>query len=192
MTAHAQALCWKGSSRHESVPRSVAILRYSGYMARGVCALQSSSFNLSLPLDVPCMMHCRVVPVPKSNDPSLPSNYRPISILSIASKLLERLNCSSHYLSSPLWILPHLPWTMGLSTWKINHGARFSWQLCMISCCKAIIESSLLRIFQATWEKLLVVFPTDLYSSTSVLTHTVFLLKIRHENNNIALASPNF
>ena len=32
----------------------------------------------------------RVVPVPKSSDHSSPSNYRPISILSILSKLLER------------------------------------------------------------------------------------------------------
>ena len=48
-TAHAQALCWKGSSHHETatyVPHSAAILRKSGYMARGVCALQSSSYNM--------------------------------------------------------------------------------------------------------------------------------------------------
>ena len=32
----------------------------------------------------------RIVPVPKSGDMSSPSNYRPISILSIVSKLLER------------------------------------------------------------------------------------------------------
>ena len=32
----------------------------------------------------------RVVPVPKSNDLSAPSNYRPISILSIISKIMER------------------------------------------------------------------------------------------------------
>ena len=33
----------------------------------------------------------RVVPVPKSTDMSKPSNYRPISILSIISKILERI-----------------------------------------------------------------------------------------------------
>ena len=42
---HAQAQFWKGSSSHETaMPLSVAILRYSGYRAHGVCALQSSSF----------------------------------------------------------------------------------------------------------------------------------------------------
>ena len=49
-TTHAQARCWKGSSRHETatcVPQSVAILRYSGYRARGVCALQSSSYYMN-------------------------------------------------------------------------------------------------------------------------------------------------
>ena len=39
-TAHAQAWCWKGLSRHETaMPQSVAILRYGGYRARRVCAL---------------------------------------------------------------------------------------------------------------------------------------------------------
>ena len=46
-TAHAQALYWKGSSGHETaLLQSVAVLRYSGYRARGVCALQSSSYGL--------------------------------------------------------------------------------------------------------------------------------------------------
>ena len=41
---HVQAQCWKGSSGYKTaMPQSVAVLRYSGYRARGVCALQSSS-----------------------------------------------------------------------------------------------------------------------------------------------------
>ena len=32
----------------------------------------------------------RIVPIPKASDPSSPTNYRPVSILSIVSKLLER------------------------------------------------------------------------------------------------------
>ena len=32
------------------MPQSVAVLRYSGYRARGVCALQSSSFYCFLEL----------------------------------------------------------------------------------------------------------------------------------------------
>ena len=32
----------------------------------------------------------RVVPIPKGGDPESPANYRPISILSILSKLLEK------------------------------------------------------------------------------------------------------
>ena len=34
------------------MPPSVAILRYSGYRARGVCALQSSGFNKPTPLHI--------------------------------------------------------------------------------------------------------------------------------------------
>ena len=34
--------------------------------------------------------HARIVPIPKKGDLSLPENYRPISILSLLSKLLER------------------------------------------------------------------------------------------------------
>ena len=42
---HAQAQCWKGLSGNKTaLPRSVALLRYSGYRACGVCTLQSSSF----------------------------------------------------------------------------------------------------------------------------------------------------
>ena len=56
-TAHAQAQCWKGSSGHKiALPQSVALLRYSGYRARGVCALQSSSS--AIVLDWPtCIFH---------------------------------------------------------------------------------------------------------------------------------------
>ena len=32
----------------------------------------------------------RVTPIPKSSDKTLPSNYRPVSLLSILSKLLEK------------------------------------------------------------------------------------------------------
>ena len=42
-TAHAQAQCRKGSSSHSS-----SALCYSGYRARRVCALESSSFSWSL------------------------------------------------------------------------------------------------------------------------------------------------
>ena len=43
MTAHAQAQYLKGSSHQKTLPQSDAILRYSGYRACRVCALQSSS-----------------------------------------------------------------------------------------------------------------------------------------------------
>ena len=44
---------WKGSSHHETatcVPHSAAILRYSGYMARGVCALVIIGLDSALDL----------------------------------------------------------------------------------------------------------------------------------------------
>ena len=47
-TAHAQAQCWKGSSSSKTaMPQSVATLRYSGYRARGVCALVKDAFHAS-------------------------------------------------------------------------------------------------------------------------------------------------
>ena len=45
-TAHTPAQYWKGSSGHKTaLPQSV---RYSGYRARGVCALQSSSLDIAI------------------------------------------------------------------------------------------------------------------------------------------------
>ena len=35
-TAHAQALCWKGSSSHKTAECCNTVLLYSGYRARGV------------------------------------------------------------------------------------------------------------------------------------------------------------
>nr|XP_047146234.1 uncharacterized protein LOC124819085 [Hydra vulgaris] len=50
-------------------------------------------FNLSITTGIfPCQLKiARVVPVYKNGDDSIPSNYRPISILSCFSKLLERI-----------------------------------------------------------------------------------------------------
>ena len=65
-------------------------------------------FNLSLKTGIfpDDWKFARIVPIPKSGDPTNPSNYRPISILSLLSKLLERhvYNLlSAHFLSfSPL------------------------------------------------------------------------------------------
>ena len=44
----------------------------------------------------------RVTPIPKSGDSSNPSNYRPISLLSILSKLLEKhiVNLLTEHLKS--------------------------------------------------------------------------------------------
>ena len=44
----------------------------------------------------------RVVPIPKGGDPESPVNYRPISILSILSKLLEKHlhDLLSHHLNT--------------------------------------------------------------------------------------------
>ncbi len=52
-----------------------------------------------------------VVPIPKDGDKSVPNNYRPVSLLSIVSKLLERCIhgkvmkhlCESHPLSDHQW-----------------------------------------------------------------------------------------
>ena len=54
-----------------------------------------------------------------------------------------------------------------------NQPARFSWQLHMIGCCKAMKCAPYISGYL---RKAFVVFPTDLYyknSSTSVLTHII-------------------
>ena len=60
--------------------------------AASIAPSLTTLFNLSIasgsfPSDWKC---ARVTPIFKSSDSSLPNNYRPISILSIASKLLEQ------------------------------------------------------------------------------------------------------
>ena len=41
-----------------------------------------------------------IVPIPKSGDPSNPNNYRPIFLLPIVSKLLEKHMCDLLYVIS--------------------------------------------------------------------------------------------
>ena len=69
----------------------------SARMLKGTAASVTPSitrlFNLSLSSGSfpDAWKMARVVPIPKSSDMSVPSNYRPISILSIISKILERV-----------------------------------------------------------------------------------------------------
>jgi len=55
----------------------------------------ANMFNMSIRLGKfpTCLKVARIVPVYKSGDAALPSNYRPISILSTLSKVFEKLMC---------------------------------------------------------------------------------------------------
>ena len=89
-TAHAQALCWKGSSNHETASYASDTTKglssrlrrldkpYSGYSARGVCAVQSYSYcycelkniitiTITLLYFTPCWIRCHWYRV-KTND----------------------------------------------------------------------------------------------------------------------------
>ena len=58
------------------------------YITKGITALFNKSIaSGKVPKDRKVSV---VVPIPKRNDSSKPSNYGPISLLSILSKLLER------------------------------------------------------------------------------------------------------
>ena len=68
-------------------------------------------FNLSLTTGrfPAAWKFARIVPIPKTGDLTNPSNYRPISILPILSKLLERHvhNLLSHHLHTHCPLSPH-------------------------------------------------------------------------------------
>ena len=69
-----------------------------------------------------------ITPLFKSSDPSLPKNYRPISILLIVSKLLERHPL--HYIQAPLAKLSNLPMSVGLlasSPGSLGGEAKRAW-----------------------------------------------------------------
>jgi len=58
-----------------------------------------------------------VVPVPKSTDHTLPSNYWPISLLAILSKVLEKYICSLGGTATE-WSFCFPP--VGFSVWSLN------------------------------------------------------------------------
>ena len=66
---------------------------------------------------------CNVTPIPKGGDPTCPSNYRPVSLLSPISKVLERIihKRISNFLYSPsqlpVWFSPIIIYT----------GKHYSW-----------------------------------------------------------------
>ena len=61
------------------------------YTALNIAPSLTKLFNLSIIAGCPDDWKiARIVPIPKANDMSSPSNYRPISILPIVSKVLER------------------------------------------------------------------------------------------------------
>jgi len=41
-----------------------------------------------------CLQISQIVPVPKCSSPSIPSHYRPISILQTVSKIFEKIVCA--------------------------------------------------------------------------------------------------
>ncbi len=47
--------------------------------------------SISSGLVPPCLKEAKIIPIFKANDPTLYSNYRPISILPTLSKILEKV-----------------------------------------------------------------------------------------------------
>ena len=79
---------WNVALGHDGI--SSTIIKECG---SSICSSLSSLFNSSLtqgkvPLD---WKISNIAPIPKSGDPTKASNYRPISLLCLCSKLLERL-----------------------------------------------------------------------------------------------------
>ena len=101
----------------------------------------------------------RIVPIPKSGDPTNPANYRPISILSILSKLLEKHvhQLLLHHLVSNNLLSP-CPW--GFTERKSTSTALLSF----IHTCHLTLESGndVCTVFYDLSIKLLIVFPTFL------------------------------
>ena len=61
----------------------------SEYIAVPLCDIVNESFSSGI---IPDMMKlAKVIPLYKKNSPEVPSNYRPISLLSVFSKIVEKL-----------------------------------------------------------------------------------------------------
>ena len=61
----------------------------SEYIAVPLCAIVNESFSSGIFLDM--MKLAKVIPLYEKNSPKVPSNYRPISLLSVFSKIVEKL-----------------------------------------------------------------------------------------------------
>ena len=61
----------------------------SEYIAVHLCDIVNESFSSGIFPDM--MKLAKVIPLYKKNSPEVPSNYRPISLLSVFSKIVEKL-----------------------------------------------------------------------------------------------------
>ena len=90
---------WKSLKKHKSAGDDDIPVSLLLFCARGISSSLASLFNRSfaqgfLPLE---WKQALVVSVFKRGDKSLPTNYRPISLLSVVSKVIKRLVYNKHY-----------------------------------------------------------------------------------------------
>ena len=90
---------------------SATMLKATATIAKGVMILFNKSIQLGEVLKE--WKKSSVVPIPKVNNACQPSNYRPISLLSVLSKLLERHLYNMH-------ILKHMEATLPLALQQLG------------------------------------------------------------------------
>ena len=140
------------SAGNDDIPASLLL-----FCARGISSSLASLFNRSfaegsLPLE---WKQALVVPVFKRGDKSLPTNYRPISLLSIVSKVIERLVYNKLY----SFLSPSL--STRQSGFRKSDGAEFQllrlvqrWsELLDKSCYVGTVFFDLRKAFDKVWHR---------------------------------------